>query len=209
MTDKRLGWIQTWSGKRVFLDRPDRDVVEIEDIAHALANVCRFGGHSHFYSVAQHSILVSELVREKDKSLALAGLLHDAAEAYLGDVVRPLKRILGASYSDLERAWMTVIAEKFSAPGVFDPLVKEADNQALAIERRDVMTQHPEIVKEWEDLPPPPALALFPRLHFMTQLADVPSRLLPFPPHPTRLFFLRQFEDLTRHARSGSEEAGS
>ena len=82
-------WIETYTGKKVYPLRPDEETLCVEDIAHALALTCRFGGHcSEFYSVAQHSCLVSDLCPD---GLKLAGLMHDAAEAYLGDVVSPIK----------------------------------------------------------------------------------------------------------------------
>ena len=85
-------WIQTSSGGKFYYDSDDTDCINIEDIAHALSNPCRFGGHSgRFYSVAQHSVVVAYLV---EKELMLTALLHDASEAYVVDVPRPLKRIL-------------------------------------------------------------------------------------------------------------------
>ena len=82
-------WIETYTGKKVYPLEPDEKTLCVEDIAHALALTCRFGGHcSEFYSVAQHSCLVSDLCPGE---LKLAGLMHDAAEAYLGDVVSPIK----------------------------------------------------------------------------------------------------------------------
>jgi len=85
-------WIQTISGRKFPLAEPDPNQIDIEDIAHALSMLCRFNGHcTQFYSVAEHSMHVSH---EISNDLALAGLLHDAAEAYLGDVPSPLKKEL-------------------------------------------------------------------------------------------------------------------
>ena len=85
-------WIITASGKRFYLRRPTPADIDAGDVAHALAHICRFNGHTReFYSVAQHSILVSRLLPDE---LKLAGLLHDAAEAYCGDMVKPLKNCL-------------------------------------------------------------------------------------------------------------------
>lgn len=84
-----MSWIQTFTGKKVFPLAMTTDMVDIKDIAHALSLKCRFTGHCRtFYSVAEHSMRVAELVRPE---LKLAALLHDAAEAYLPDFARPIK----------------------------------------------------------------------------------------------------------------------
>src|SRR4051794_15527189 len=88
---RRGGWITTFSRRQFWPLDPHSDEIHIEDIAHSLSQQCRFGGHSRsFYSVAQHSCLVSALCKAND---ALWGLLHDASEAYLGDIPRPLKSL--------------------------------------------------------------------------------------------------------------------
>ena len=79
-------WMLTATGHRFFLNDPRPEDIHIEDIAHALANICRFGGHSRtFYSVAEHSILVAEILRQdsQPRHVIFAGLMHDAAEAYV------------------------------------------------------------------------------------------------------------------------------
>jgi hypothetical protein len=128
--------ILTHTGLTFNLLHPTAEMICIEDIAYALAHICRFGGHTnHFYSVAQHSVLVSHIV---PKHLALEGLLHDAAEAYVGDMVKPLKNLLPA-YSDIEINIERVIFEKFGFSIPLDPLVKVSDIILLNSERRDVM----------------------------------------------------------------------
>ncbi|MFG0247924.1 MAG: phosphohydrolase, partial [Phycisphaeraceae bacterium JB051] len=79
-----MSWIQTYTGKAFYPLREDPGIIDIRDIAHALSLQCRFNGHcSDFYSVAQHSVHVSEVVPQ---AFALWGLLHDAAEAYMSDL---------------------------------------------------------------------------------------------------------------------------
>lgn len=87
-------FMQTYSGRVVHLVNPRADEIHIADIAHALSQTCRFAGHTPvFHSVAHHSVLVADLLGP-DQRLALWGLLHDASEAYLHDLTRPLKRVL-------------------------------------------------------------------------------------------------------------------
>jgi uncharacterized protein len=143
MTIKRPGWISTYTQKAFYFDKLDPDSICIEDIAHALSNVCRFSGHCpHHYSVAQHSVLVSKLCSQDD---ALTGLLHDATEAYIGDMVTPLKRLIPDFRSFEDRLW-SIIAKKFGAKRVIPQGVHRADLAALSIEAKNLMGVDP---KEW------------------------------------------------------------
>ena len=127
--------IGTYTGRKFWpLDaRPEE--VDIIDIAHALSCMCRFNGHvTEFYSVAQHSVMVSHLVPEQD---AMWGLLHDASEAYIADIVRPINSSL-TNYAEIEENLMKVIAEAFNLPWPMPPSVKVADSVALKTEQRDL-----------------------------------------------------------------------
>lgn len=130
----RVGdWMETFKGIAFYPQDPLPGEILIEDIAHALSNMCRFGGHSDsFYSVAQHSVMVSNLVSEQ---LALTALLHDASEAYILDVPRPIKPYLGG-YAEMEHKIMTAVAIRFGLIWPMPKEVKVADNTALAIEKR-------------------------------------------------------------------------
>jgi len=133
-------YLQTVSGRRVNPFDPDPEQLDIEDIARALANLCRFGGHSRvFYSVAQHSVIVSELVEQRggDAEEVFAALMHDASEAYLGDMPHPIKHRspLGAAFKAAEGHLEEVIRGRFAIkPDV--PEIKRADRALLATERR-------------------------------------------------------------------------
>ena len=133
-------FIQTLSGRRVNpLDAAPEDI-DPADIARGLANTCRFGGHSKaFYSVAQHSVIVCDLL-ERDGATPdelMAALLHDASEAYLGDLPHPIKHRseLGAAFKVAEKKLEAVIAERFSLPDA-SARVKPRDRALLATERR-------------------------------------------------------------------------
>lgn len=120
--------IRTFTGQYVNFIDPDPDTIVIEDIAHALSNMCRWGGHTpRFYSVAQHSILCSKHV---DKHYRLAALMHDASEAYLMDIPRPIKKLL-ANYNEIENKLMEVIAKKFKFEWPMPEPVRISDDYML------------------------------------------------------------------------------
>jgi 5'-deoxynucleotidase YfbR-like HD superfamily hydrolase len=133
-------YLQTVSGRWVNPFDPDPEQLDIGDIARALANQCRFGGHCRvFYSVAQHSVIVSELVEQRggDVEDVFAALMHDASEAYLGDMPHPLKHRspLGAAFKDAEDHLEAALRQHFAIkPDV--PEIKRADRALLATERR-------------------------------------------------------------------------
>lgn len=135
-------WMQTYTGRQFWPMDPHPEEVYIEDIAHSLAMQCRFAGHClRFYSVAEHSVLMSRYVSPAN---ALWALLHDAGEAYLVDVPRPLKPFL-AGYKDAERAVMGAITQRFQLPPEMPIEVHEADNRIIADERANMA----ECVAEW------------------------------------------------------------
>ncbi|HEY8593285.1 MAG TPA: hypothetical protein VIL42_10550 [Sphingomicrobium sp.] len=133
-------WMQMYSGGQFWPLDPRAEEVRIEDIAHALSNICRYGGHcERFYSVAEHSVLVSYAVPPEH---ALIALLHDATEAYVGDVVRPLKRLL-SGYAAIERRVWEAIASRFGMAVELPDCVKVADNAVLLAEQQQIMKPAP------------------------------------------------------------------
>ncbi|WNF45846.1 phosphohydrolase [Pseudomonas sp. SG20056] len=145
-----MTWIITRSGQKFDLANPTAAMVHPADIAHSLSMQCRFNGHSiDFYSVAQHCCLVADLVPAEHQ---LHALLHDATEAYVGDMVRPLKEAmrdratyLGTTclYEATEQRVWEAICERFNLDPVLPASVKHADLEALATEKRDLMRYHP------------------------------------------------------------------
>jgi 5'-deoxynucleotidase YfbR-like HD superfamily hydrolase len=131
-------YIQTVSGRRVNPFDPDPADLDPADIAQALSNLCRFGGHSRaFYSVAQHSVIVSDRLAATGAppDEVMAALLHDAAEAYLGDLPHPIKHRseLGAAFKAAEKQLEAVIARRFDLPR--SDRIKPIDRALLATER--------------------------------------------------------------------------
>lgn len=128
--------IQTYTGLEFDVTRPDPALIRIEDIAHALSCMPRFAGHTRwFYSVAQHSVHVSQLV---PPHLAKAALLHDAAEAYILDMPTPIKLML-PEYCEMEDSLMAAVSIALNFVGWVGAEVKHADMVALATEKRDLM----------------------------------------------------------------------
>lgn len=141
--DADKAWIETFTGKKFHVLAPQQEEICIEDIAHALANQVRFTGHvREFYSVAQHSVYVSELVAPEH---AKWGLLHDAPEAYISDLNRPTKYFteIGPAFQCVEAAIMDAIALKFGLCEPEPEAVRAADNLMLYAERNQLLGKLP------------------------------------------------------------------
>lgn len=167
-------FMQCHSGTRFYPLQPDPAAIYIEDIAHALANVCRFGGHvDEFYSVAQHSVLVSRHCAPEN---ALWGLLHDASEAYIGDMILPLKQH-SPEYKNVEHGVMQAVIERFNLyPGKEPADVKLADIRACCTEARDLKG-----APEWA-------------IHGPCGMFN--ENIVPLPPVEARLAFLHRYCEL-------------
>jgi uncharacterized protein len=126
-------WIRTFTGKRFYPLQPRIQDIDITDIAHALSLQCRFTGHcTRHYSVAEHSLLVASLVPEEHQ---LQALLHDASEAYLTDVARPVKHSPEYTfYRKVEKHVQSLIYEYFNCDPKEAPELKKADDAVLGLE---------------------------------------------------------------------------
>jgi hypothetical protein len=172
---RRGDWIQTYSGRQFWPIDPRPDEVDIEDIAHALSMQCRYAGHClAFYSVAEHCVHLARHVSAPAKRWAL---LHDAAEAYLVDVPRPVKPHL-YGYKSAEARVMQAIAKRFGLDGECPREVDEADRRILVDEALQIMAP-----------PPVPWAAI-------DGLKPLGVKLALWPPHVAREEFLTLFADL-------------
>lgn len=154
---------------------PRQETILIEDIAWALACTCRFGGQcTSFYSVAQHSVLVASVVPPQ---LRLAALLHDAAEAYVGDIVGPLKQLL-PDYKVIEKRVEEAIAKRFGVPVELHSEIKHADLRLLRTEQRDLTSQ---LTDDWNGL---------------KQYTPLRDRIVAQDPHTASSMFLKAYRKL-------------
>ena len=144
-------YISTYSGIKFNLFNPAAEDVNIEDISHALSNICRFNGHSsRFFSVAQHCLIVSHLLMQETTRLMLLGLLHDAHEAYIGDMPTPVKRLLNViiqgdefenALSIVKSSLDNAIYERFQIElptEAESSIIKTADNSSLVMEAKEL-----------------------------------------------------------------------
>ena len=172
--------VTTYTGKHLNFLEPDLADIDIEDIAHALAACCRYNGHTrHFYSVAQHSVLMS---REAHPDIALEVLMHDAAEAYIGDIATPLKQMMPV-YQTIEKIVANAIDRKFgidtSEPITHDN-IKYIDWRMMATEVRALMPSN----CDWTVL---------------EGLDEYPIEIVPWTPAEAKYEFLLTFEDYWRN----------
>lgn len=155
----RVGdWMQTYTGLAFYPLDPRPSEINIADIAAGLSKMCRYGGQcTRFYSVAEHSVLVAEKAPDEFK---LDALMHDASEAYLSDVIRPIKSSL-TNYLQIEERLQRTIAERFALRWPMPARVKILDNAILADERNQNMARPPQ---PWHDTGGPLGV----ELHFWT-----------------------------------------
>lgn len=162
-----------------FLD-PHGSDFDIDDIAHGLALVCRYAGQCRaFYSVAEHSMLVADTVPE----YGYEALLHDAAEAFIGDVTRPFKQLL-PEYKRIEASVEDAIVERFGLDRRSKEAVKQADLRVLAAEQEQVMAPG---CADWAE---------------EAGIVPAPVRVRHLDPAAAKVAFLQRYERLRRERDS-------
>ncbi len=194
-------WIQPMSGVRFWPLDPRAEEVRITDIARALSNICRYGGHlPRFYSVAQHSVIVSQyVIRHLGKlnvtakiEASLWGLLHDAGEAYVGDVIWPIKAFGGVAdrMIEAEERVMRCVCEAFMMHPDMPTIVKTADSSVLLAEARDFLGR--EIMEVMNERIGGPGIEPWPE-----------ARIEPSMPEAAEALFIERWTQLeaARHSR--------
>lgn len=181
-------FIWTYSGRKFFFENPRPEDLVIEDIAHALSLLCRWTGHvQRFYSVAQHSVIVSRLVSPANR---LRALFHDAAEAYINDVNKPFKEVLGYDYHFWEAKLQLAINQKL---GISEPTEAEArelsymDKAVALAEARDLLNKEEGQV-----------------LYYAGAAEAYPKTIYPWTPTGAEKIFLTEYKELMEHDRSGT-----
>lgn len=149
-----MTWMQTFTGLRFDVFAPVPNMVDVRDIAHALSLKCRYNGHtSRLYSVAEHSVRLCDYMRrDHTRQTALAALMHDCAEAYLPDIVRPIKGEL-PGWQYVEDNVEACIVRALNLPYPWPQSVKEADTRIIQDERRALLLPI-QWGKEWNKVEP-------------------------------------------------------
>jgi len=169
-----MNWIMTYTGKKFYPLNPKIEDIDIKDIAHALSLKCRYTGHCNvFYSVAQHSYLASLL---RDRELALSALMHDASEAYLPDVARPIKPYL-IGFRKIENRILKLIFKKFDLEYPIPNAIKYADGRLCIAEAKQLGFD----ISEWE---------------LATKYQPYNINIFPVGPEKAKELFMRRFDEL-------------
>ncbi len=181
-------YIAVFSGNKFYPFNPKTEDICVVDIAHSLANQCRYSGHTkRYYSVAEHSLLVSQQL-DYDDTLAKWGLLHDAAEAYITDVPRPIKQLF-PEVNKTEGRILEVVAEKYNLPW---PIPKEVHH----IDQRMIYNEAPALMKM-----PLEEMIAFPGTQYdlekeISLLKMDNLHISGWSPPAAKMYFLHRFDEL-------------
>lgn len=180
-------WFTLASGRHFRPFSPRVEDIDIEDIALALSNICRFSGHCHkFYSVAEHSVHCSNVVAPE---FAFAALMHDTTEAYVGDMIRPIKKFI-PDFSVMEKGVWDALCAKFHLDPELPAAAKWADDAVLMAEARDLLMPFGELKLTHLGVEPPPGLYIW-----IPELG-----IEPWSPEKARIKFLERFDALYAHS---------
>jgi len=147
MSKRKGDWMHTYTGRKFYPLDPREDEINIIDIAHALSMNCRYNGHTKkFYSVAEHCVLMTDYLPQE---LKLAGLLHDSAEAYMSDLIHPIKKNMPKFY-EIENRLLNRIYQRYNIEIIEDEwdFVKQIDFDIAGDEKEQAMNNPNNI--EWE-----------------------------------------------------------
>lgn len=170
-------WMQTYLGGKFTFDAPRVQDIDIEDIAHSLALQCRFNGHVNtFYSVGDHCLHVTSKISPENR---FWGLMHEAAETYMSDIITPFKYHWRWRYflKKMENKILKVVAKTYSLPWPIPEEIKEVDQRMWATEQRDLRNK--------------------PRFAWSTDIVPYPERIVPSDWRRVKTVFLEQFDKLT------------
>lgn len=202
MIKDNRAWQRMLSGRRLDLIDPSPVDVELEDIAHGLARVARWNGQTsgnHAFSVAQHSLLVEQLIGHVEPAVTahdrLAALLHDAPEYVVGDLISPFKRAVGIDYKKFEIRLLEAIHLRFGLPASLPPrttdAIKKADQIAAYLEATQLAG-----FSETEA-----------RKYFGKPMAGLDISLSPQPAEPAKSMFINRFSQLLERMDKAAQRA--
>jgi hypothetical protein len=182
--EERDLYIETVKGGKFFINHPEFD---IEVMAHAMAHQCRYTGHvSSFYSVAEHSVLVSKLMEHLKLGDPFEGLMHDGAEAFISDIAAPWKVLL-PDYKKVEAMIEGPLRKHFNLPATLTSGCKEADWLALFLEAKQLM------VSKADAWTAPPGIK-----DRAEEIKDLPQfQVFALEPAAARAYFLQRYKDLS------------
>lgn len=146
-------WMMTYTGRHVFPLNVKPGDIDVKDIAHSLSMQCRYNGHTaNFYSVAEHAYLISRALERDghDRITCLTGLLHDASETYVGDIIRPLKNSLNNATKPAELKIEAAVSEHFGLPWPWPDVVDQYDKRIIVDEKDSALLFGPHKPWNWD-----------------------------------------------------------
>ena len=193
MTERKGDWMITYTGGEFWPLDPRPEEINVTDVAHSLALLCRFNGHCReFYSVAQHSVIVSQLVNSPRNRLP--ALLHDAAESYIGDIIIPFKNSLN-QVKEIEEKIMEAVYSRFNVGNYDADEIKRADKMALFAEMREFGTNPRNERKTMESVLRSVEPEKF-QEYWEESSQVLKNGIIPLSPEESEELFLKRYEEL-------------